>query len=191
VRNSTRQFVLLIGTLLSFSNGGSLFAGMVCQPEFASADPRDIFPKDIVARDPVRAPAENKTSEVNSSAFANGTPKERDESTTALIESLQLLGKSFIGPLEKQSLPGAQPNALDMEDGSQPKPPQPSTPSEQGQTGAAGIILFFGLKDQHFALAAWGPVPIAEREEGLRFHNARPSSDSPVARLFRPPRKRL
>jgi hypothetical protein len=123
VRTSTRQFVLLFGTVLSFSNGGSLFAGMVCQPEFVKADPSDVFPKDIVARDTFRAPAHNETSEVNSSAFADGTPKERDESTTTLIESLQLLGKSFNGPLEKLSLPGAQANPLDGEDGSRPKPP--------------------------------------------------------------------
>jgi hypothetical protein len=99
VRNSKRQFVLLFGTLLSFGNGGSLFAGMICQPDLSQT--QDIFPEGIGVRDSVRPPVEDNHSEAKASAFVKVTPNERGETTTAPNESLQLLGKSFTGALEK------------------------------------------------------------------------------------------
>jgi len=122
VRNVTRQFVLLLGTLLSFSNGASLFAATICRPEAIAVESPDVFPKDIVPRVPVSGPAEPRDSEPTSSAFANATPQERGEAITALDGSSSLLGNSFNGSLEELSRPGAEFNGLNGEDGSRPTP---------------------------------------------------------------------
>jgi hypothetical protein len=190
VRNSTRPFLLLLQTLLFFSNGASLFAGSICRPEFSAVESPDFFPKDIVKRDPVRPPAEDNTSEATSSAFAKVTPNERDEANTGLDESLQLLGKSFNGPLDKLSA-GAEANGLEGEDGSRPATPEPSPPSEKGETTAAGIAPNVGPKDQQIGLFACSAAPTPEGEERFIFHNVRLVSDLPVAGLFRPPRERF
>ena len=189
VRNSTRPFVFLLQILLFFSNGASLFAGSICRPEFSTVESPDIFPKDVVARDPVRPIAEDNTSEGRSSACAEVTPKERDDATR-LDESQQLLGKSFNGPLDKLSC-GAEANGLEGEDGSRPATPEPSAPSEKGETTAAGIAPNVGPKDQQIGLFACSAAPTPEGEERFIFHNVRLVSDLPVAGLFRPPRERF
>jgi hypothetical protein len=189
VRNSTRPFVLLLQMLLLFSNGGSLFAGSICRPQFSAVASPDFFPKDIVERDPVRPPAEDNTSEATSSAFAKVTPNERDEATR-LDESQQLLGKSFNAPLDKLT-PGAEANGLEGEDGARPATPEPSPPSEKGETTAAGIAPNIGPKEQQIGLFACWAAPTPEGEERFIFHNVRLVSDLPVAGLFRPPRERF
>src|ERR1700737_1850499 len=110
-----RSFVLLLGGLLSFSNGGSLFAGVICQPESIAFD-SDVFQKDIVPRDSVRPPSEDRRSELTSSELSIMTQSERAQRSTSIDESLELLGKSFNGPLEKPSGPSEQSNGLDGED---------------------------------------------------------------------------
>jgi hypothetical protein len=191
VRNSPRQFVILFGTLLSLSNDGSLLAGTLSRPEFSAADTPDIFPKDIVARGPVRPAAEDHRSEPESLAFAKMAPNERGETTTALHESLQLLGKAFNGPLEKLSCPGAESYGLVGEDVSWHMPPQPSAPSHRGETGAAGIVPTIGPRDQQCGFFTRSVAPNPEGEERLIFHRVRLISDSPVARIFRPPREQF
>ena len=191
VRNLTRQFVLLFGTLLSFSNGATLFAATICRPEAIAVEPPDVFPKDIVPRDPVSGPAEHRDSEPTSSAYANATPQERSEATTALDGSSSLLGDSFNGPREELSRPGAESNGLNGEDGSRPTPPQPPAPSERGETGAAGTLPTIGPKDPQIGLFAYSAASSREFEERLIFQNVHIISDSAVARLFRPPRERF
>jgi hypothetical protein len=190
VRNLTRQFVLFVGTLLSFSNGGSLFAGVICVPESIVIEPPDVFPKDIVPRDPIRPPTEEKRSELKSSELAKVMSNCPDKTTSTLDGPLQILGKSFSGPREKPSGPGRESNGLDGEDGSRPAPWQPSAPSERGETGAAGTVPTIGPKDQQIGLFTCSIGPTPEGEERLIFHNVRLYSDSPIARLFRPPRER-
>jgi hypothetical protein len=190
VRNWTSQFVLLVGTLLSLGNGASLFAGTISRSESSAAETLDIFPKDIVARDPVRPAAEDHRSEPESSAFAKITPNERGETTTALHESLQLLGKAFNGPLEEHSRPGAESNGLDGDDVSWPMPPQPSAPTQRGETGAAGTVPTIVPKEQQIGIFTRWEAPTTQGEVRLRFDFFRFILDTPCARLFRPPRER-
>jgi hypothetical protein len=191
VRNLTRQFVLLFGTLLSFSNGASLLAATICRPEAIAVEPPDVFPKDIVPRGPVSGPAEDRNSEPMSSAYANATPQECSEATTALDGSSSLLGNSFNRPLQELSRPGTESNRLNGEDGSRPTPPQPPAPSERGETGAAGTLPTIGPKDPQVGLFACSASPGRECEERLIFQNVQVISDSAVAGLFRPPRERF
>ena len=182
-----RSFVLLLGGWLFLSNGGSLFAGVICQPE-SIAFGSDVFPKDIVPRDPVHPPAKDKRSESTSSDLAIMTQIERAQTSAAVGESLELLGKSFNRPLEKPSEPPAQSNRVDGEDRSRPMPPQPSAPSERGESGAAPTVPTGRPTDQQIGLFALSAAPTPEREESLIFHNIRPHSDAHLARLFRPPK---
>jgi hypothetical protein len=180
-----QSFVLLLGGLLSLSNGGSLFAGVICQPEsivFGS----DVFPNDIVPRDPVRPRSESRSSDL-----AIMRPSERAQTSTSVDESLELLGKSFNGRLEKPSGPSEQSNGLDGEDSSRPMPPQPPAPSERGESGAAATVPTSRPTDQQIGLFALATAPTPEREESLIFHNTQPHSDAHLARLFRPPRERF
>jgi hypothetical protein len=190
VRNSTRQSVLLFATLLSFSNGASLFAATICRPEAIAVQCPDVFPKDIVPRDPVSGPAEDRDSGLTSSVLAYGTPQERGEATTALDGSASLLGNSFIGPLEKLPRSGTESKGLNREDGSQPMPPQPQAPS-RGETGAPGTMPTIGPKDQQVSLFTVSAATSREWEESLGFDNVRHIPDSCGAGLFRPPRERF
>jgi hypothetical protein len=190
VRNLTRQSVLLFGTLLSFSNGDSLFAGAICRLE-SIVEPPDVFPKDIVPRDPASLSANDHGSGQSSSAIANPAPREHGESTTALDVSASLLGDSFIGPLEKLPRPGTESNGLNGEDGLRPTPPQPQAPS-RGETGASGTMpTTIGPKDQEVGLFTVSAAPSREWEESLRFDNVRLIPDSFGAGVFRPPRERF
>jgi hypothetical protein len=182
-----RSFVLLLGGWLSLSNGGSLFAGVICQPESIGLG-SDVFPKDIVPRDPVRPPAEDKRSESTSSDLALMTQSERAQTCTFVDESLELLGKSFNGPLEKQSGPSEQSNGIDGEDSSRPMPPQPSAPSERGESGAAPTVPTSRPTDQQIGLFALSAAPTPEREESLIFHIF-DLTPTPASRVFSGPQR--
>jgi hypothetical protein len=190
VHNLTRQFVFVFGILLSFSNGDSLFAATICRPESIAVEPGDVFPIDIVPRDPVSPPVEDHGSELDSSAFANAMPNEDGEATTALYGSSNLLGNSFSGPLEKLSAPSTESNGLDGGNGSRPTPRHPPAPSERGESDLPGSVRTTGPKDQQVGLSACSDAPTREWEERLSLHNVRLISDSPIVALFRPPRER-
>jgi hypothetical protein len=185
VGNPTRQFVLLFGTLLFFSNGGSLFAGMICQRDFGQT------PEDNVVRDFLRPHAEDTRSEVKASAFAIVTQHERAEPAAARNEALQLLGKSFNGPPETPSRPRPESDGLDGADRTRQAPPRPSAPSERGESGAAGTVPTIGPKEQQSGLFTRSAPPTPAGEGRLIFHKVRVVPDAPVARLFRPPRERF
>jgi hypothetical protein len=186
-----RSFVLLMGCLLSLSNGGSLFAGVLCRPESIAFESCDVFPKDIVPRGPVRPPVEDERTESTSSELTQMTGSERDQPSTAVDESLQLLGKSLNGPMEMPPGPPEQSNGLDGEDSSRPMPPQPSAPSERGESGTAPTVPTSRPTDQQIGLFALSAAPTPEREESLIFNDDRPHSAAHLARLFRPPRERF
>jgi hypothetical protein len=184
MRNSTRQFVLLLGSMLCFSNGGSLFAGMTCQPECVPVDLADIFPRDIVARGPVCPSAEDH-------CLDQKMPTVCPESIAVQDASSHLVGGSMSVPVEKPFCPNGEYKGLNGEEGPEPTPAKPPSPSKRSEAGTTGIALNIGTRDQQAGLPACPADPTREGKEELRFQNTRLGSDPPVGRLFRPPRERF
>jgi hypothetical protein len=181
VYSGTRQFVLLVGTLLSFADGGRLFAGLISFP-----DVDDCTPFNNQARDVPYQPMANSCSEA-SLLTEPLLSRAADQTVLQGRSASSCCGMSQEMPsINPQSPDALEPNGLPGNDDAPLPQPQPSAPAG-GATGATSVVQG-GSKMQQDGLVNWSSPPIPEGGETAISNKVQIRSDAMPLGVFRPPR---
>jgi hypothetical protein len=184
VHSPTRQFVLLIGTLLSFGNGGSLCAGLISLSTIDDGAPVNNESWDVPSQPEMHCASQ--TSLLAESLVSRAS----DHRTFQDRSASQCRGASQdVLPTDPRSSNASQSSGLPSDEDAPPANPYPAAPSGGGATGTAGFTLG-GSKMQQDGLINWYNPPTSERHGNATSYSVQFKCDATPLSIFRPPRLR-